>query len=231
MHRTSFGFSTPQALIIAGVLIAVAVVVGPLVRGEQTSPTADSGNAPVLAKELATDILPTDHILGDIKTADIVLTEYSDLECPFCANAHPILESLVNESEGSVAWIYRHFPLTEIHAEAMPRAIASECIALNSGDEAFWQYIEGIFTGAETDSYTEYGVTTEMYTACATDQSILDKIQNDTELAAAAGATGTPHTVVANKKEGIILQGAQPKNVWDQVIEFVRTGELPAQDN
>ncbi len=86
-----------------------------------------------------------DHIFGDITKAQVTLIEYSDFECPFCARFHPTLDKIVGESNGSIAWVYRSFPLTQIHQNAMERAIAAECIAKIKGSDAFWKYADLLF--------------------------------------------------------------------------------------
>lgn len=86
-----------------------------------------------------------EHILGNVATAQITIIEYSDFECPFCARFHPILEKIVSESNGNIAWVYRQFPLVQIHQHAMERAIASECVAKIKGNDAFWKYGDLLF--------------------------------------------------------------------------------------
>lgn len=86
-----------------------------------------------------------EHIKGDIAKAQVTIIEYSDFECPFCARFHPTLEKIVSESNGNVAWIYRQFPLVQIHQHAMERAIASECVAQIKGNDAFWKYGDLLF--------------------------------------------------------------------------------------
>jgi len=88
---------------------------------------------------------PSEHILGDITKAQVTIIEYSDFECPFCARFHPILEKIVSESNGNVAWVYRNFPLVQIHQHAMERAIAAECVAKIKGNNAFWKYADLLF--------------------------------------------------------------------------------------
>lgn len=87
----------------------------------------------------------TDHIKGDPSTAQITIIEYSDFECPFCARFHPVLEKIVAESNGSIAWVYRQFPLVQIHQNAMERTVASECVAKLKGNDAFWEYADLLF--------------------------------------------------------------------------------------
>lgn len=121
----------------------VKKIIDEVIAGKVT--TAYTGEVP--------PIDATDHILGDVKTAKVTIIEYSDFECPYCARFHPTLEKIISESNGNVAWVYRQFPLTQIHQNSMERAIASECIAKIKGNEAFWKYADllfGLLTPAPT---------------------------------------------------------------------------------
>lgn len=89
-------------------------------------------------------VSPDDHYFGS-KDAEVVIVEYSDLECPYCAKFHDTLHQLVTDYNGKVAWVYRHLPLTQIHATAEDKALASECVAELGGNDAFWKYIDNIF--------------------------------------------------------------------------------------
>ncbi|MEK7070964.1 MAG: DsbA family protein, partial [Patescibacteria group bacterium] len=85
----------------------------------------------------------SDHYRGD-KSARYVWIEYSDLECPFCKQAHPDIQKVINENAGKVVWAYRHFPLS-FHPKAQKSAEAVECAADQGGDEAFWKMTDGIY--------------------------------------------------------------------------------------
>lgn len=88
---------------------------------------------------------PNEHILGDISKAQVTIIEYSDFECTYCSRFHPTLKKIVSESNGNIAWVYRHFPLVQIHQNAMERAVASECVAKIKGNDAFWKYADLLF--------------------------------------------------------------------------------------
>ncbi|NVN97471.1 thioredoxin domain-containing protein [Candidatus Nomurabacteria bacterium] len=82
-----------------------------------------------------------DHLYGSAD-APVVIIEYSDYECPYCARFHPEIKQIVDESKGGVAWIYRHWP---IHAGSLDKLIAAECVAKLKGNDAFWKYSESLF--------------------------------------------------------------------------------------
>lgn len=85
-----------------------------------------------------------EHIVGS-PTAPIVLVEYSDFQCPYCKMIHPDLKRIVSESGGQISWVYRNFPLYQIHPQAENAANAAECIAAQLGNDAFWKFGDAIF--------------------------------------------------------------------------------------
>ena len=85
---------------------------------------------------------PNEHIIGN-KNAALTIIEYSDFQCPYCAQFHPTLQNIVS-TDPAIAWVYRHFPLPN-HPEALPAAIASECAAKLGGNEVFWEYATALF--------------------------------------------------------------------------------------
>lgn len=82
-----------------------------------------------------------DHIIGSID-APIVIVEYSDLECPYCKRFGGVMKQIVEESNGQVAWVYRHWV---VHQGALPKTAAAECVAKIKGNEAFWKYVDLTF--------------------------------------------------------------------------------------
>ena len=82
-----------------------------------------------------------DHIIGN-PNAPIIIVEYSDLECPYCKKFGDVMKEIVSESNGDVAWIYRHWV---VHSTALPKAAAAECVAKIKGNSAFWEYIDLVF--------------------------------------------------------------------------------------
>ena len=84
-----------------------------------------------------------DHKTSTLAGKTVRIVEYSDLDCPYCKRIHPELEAVVANNE-NVVWIYRHFPLTNLHPNASIKAEASECVAKIGGDDAFWKFIRNV---------------------------------------------------------------------------------------
>ena len=86
-----------------------------------------------------------DHIIGD-KNAKVVIVEYSDTECPFCKVFHETLHQVVSEYDGKdVAWVFRHWPIPQLHPKAPKEAEALECAAELGGNDMFWKYTHKLF--------------------------------------------------------------------------------------
>lgn len=100
-----------------------------------------SGNVTDVYSGDISPITVDDHIIGSID-AQVVIVEYSDLECPYCKRFGQTMKEVVAESNGNVAWVYRHWV---VHQGALSKAGAAECVAKIKGNEAFWKYIDLIF--------------------------------------------------------------------------------------
>lgn len=110
-------------------------------------PTLAPGQpTPAPKQDVAIGHLP---ILGN-KDAAVTVIEFSDFQCPFCdqfvKNTYPQLKKEYIDT-GKIAFAYRHFPLTSIHPNATPAAIASEC-ANEQGK--FWEYHDTLFQNQAT---------------------------------------------------------------------------------
>lgn len=174
-----------------------------------TAPTNDIPNGKLTAEQAkrvpaATD---NDHIKGS-KDAAVIIIEYSDLQCPFCEKFHPTMQQALNEYGNKIAWVYRQFPLTSIHPRALPSANASECVAALAGGDAFWKFIDTIFSNQDKyltdDGLAEAAVLSgakkDDFASCYSAkkyQSVVDAQQKGAE---AAGITGTPGSFIINKK-------------------------------
>jgi len=79
-----------------------------------------------------------DHVLGPDDAA-VTLVEYGDFQCPHCARAHRVLPKVLKRLGSRVRFVFRHFPLAESHPNAIHAAEASESVAAQAGETAFWK--------------------------------------------------------------------------------------------
>jgi protein-disulfide isomerase len=214
----------PIAVVVAGALIAGAIYFG----GSSPSGTETRGNQNTDTVEIE-DVSSKDHIIGS-PDAKVVIIEYSDTECPFCKIFHSTVSQVMDEYKGqSVAWVYRHFPIEELHTRAPKEAEATECAAEQGGNNAFWSYLNKIFATTSSNDTLDpqelpriaesIGLNVSAFNQCLESNKYADKIKKDVEAAYNAGAQGTPYTVVVSGKKKSIIVGAQDYNTVKSVID------------
>ncbi|HZR47221.1 MAG TPA: DsbA family protein [Candidatus Manganitrophaceae bacterium] len=96
-----------------------------------------------------TPITKEDWIRGK-KNAPVTILEYGDFECPYCGMAYPELEAVQEEALDAVRLVYRHFPLTTVHPNALPAAEAAEAAGAQG---KFWEMHDMLFTHQEALEY------------------------------------------------------------------------------
>jgi formate-nitrite transporter family protein len=82
-----------------------------------------------------------DHVAGS-EDAPVTLVEYGDYECPYCGLAYPIVKAAQRELGGRLRFVFRHFPLAEVHPHARHAAQAAEAAAAQG---KFWEMHDMIF--------------------------------------------------------------------------------------
>jgi len=219
-------FAIPISIIIAGALIA-----GGLLLSGRTF-FAENDGAPKVNLNAVREVTDRDHIMGD-PNAQIVVIEYSDFECPFCKSFHQTMNRIMDEygDSGTVAWVYRHFPLDSIHTKARIEAVASECAAEQGGNTAFWAFTNRFFEVTPSNDQTdiqnvipaiadEIGLEKEAFLTCLESGKYDAYIQEDLNNAVATGARGTPWSIVLlpNGKK-VQISGGQPYDSVKQLIE------------
>jgi protein-disulfide isomerase len=110
-----------------------------------TTSTAPSSHA--VGGRLRPDVTGRDHSQGPVN-APVTLVEYGDYQCPYCCQAHPLVKALqqrLGDAGSPFRFVFRNFPLTEIHPWALHAAEAAESVAAHGGDAAFWAMHDTIF--------------------------------------------------------------------------------------
>jgi len=78
-----------------------------------------------------------DHVQG-AADAEVTLVEYGDYECPYCGQAFPIVQRIQQRLGHRLRFVFRNFPLSEIHPHALHAAEAAEAVGALGGPDAFW---------------------------------------------------------------------------------------------
>ena len=202
-------FTIPLSIIIAGIIIA-----GAYFLSQPKSPTMGQTRLASQAQIPSTipmrPVSSTDHILGN-PNADVVIVEYSDTECPYCKGFQSTMQRLINEygGAGQVAWVYRHFPIAELHSKAPKEAEATECVYELGGPTKFWTFLNLIYDQTPSNNglnaselpkmAAASGVDTKLFNTCLASGKYTAKVQVDYNDAINAGAQGTPYLVLITK--------------------------------
>ena len=197
--------------------VAVQQPSGPVVEAPQ--PT----QSPYKRYDIPTDGYPS---LGPAN-AKITIVEFSDFQCPFCRRFHAdTYHALLDAYPGQIRFVYRNLPLTSIHPNAMPAAIASLCA---NDQNAFWDFYEKLFTNDTLDEATyiqhatDLGLNVDTFKACLTSGSHDDFIKKDMDFSLGLGVQSTPTFFV----NGLAIVGAQPLENFKQLIDKELAGEIP----
>jgi len=209
-----------------GTTIAGALIAGAVIFSNGNTQVAGGGNENQNQEVNIAEITERDHLFGN-PNAPIKIVEYSDFECPFCSRFHPTVEQVVQEFDGEVAWVYRHFPLN-IHANAEPAAEASECVAELGGNDAFWSFSEELFNnqrGLGESLYLQLaaaeGVSESAMQSCLDSDRHLAKVRSDMQDAINAGGRGTPFSVVIGENGDMVpFSGALP---YESVVSVINS--------
>lgn len=190
-------------LLLALALIAAAVVASLVLRKPQPS-VADPRAQWELRQQTVSQIIRSSDrtaLIGSSPTygnpdAGIILFEFSDFQCPYCAKASLDVQVFMEKHSDDVLFVYKHFPLMQIHPEALSAARAAWAAAQQ---DQFWIYHDGLFANQSRLGETLYdelaqqiGLDLEAFDRDRNSPASLAAVQRDLQLAQSMALNGTP---------------------------------------
>ena len=159
--------------------------------------------------------------------APITIIEFSDYECPYCISWHTQVWPLLIEAyPDQIRLVYRDFPLSSIHPNAAPAAEAAYCAR---EQDRFWEFHELLFSGGQAlgkAAYLSYasemGLDLDQFTRCLDEERYAADVDANFQYALQLGVQSTPTFFI----NGIALIGAQPFEVFQEIIELELAGKL-----
>lgn len=156
-------------------------------------------------------------------SASVVIVEFSDFECPFCARVQTTTGELRKKYGDRIKWVMKDFPLN-FHADAMGAHIAANCVLKQNAD-TYWKFFDIIFapdrpagilkeSGLKKTAQS-VGADMQQYEACLNDPKVRQEIEGDVQEGQSVGVTGTPAFFINGK----FLSGAQPIGEFISLIE------------
>jgi protein-disulfide isomerase len=231
---------TNTVIIAAVIFFVVGYLVGNVVpipgKTSEQAKVQQFNNQPVAGNTEQQQVLnqkvslsPDDDPTIGNKDAKVIVYEFSDFECPFCQRFfQQSLGQLEKEyiETGKVLFVYKDFPLVQIHPAAGPAAIYAKC----ANDQGKWrEFHDAVFNNQDQLRSGQSGLDQLAKSAgldmlalqkCASDPSSQSEVENDLRTGASLGVTGTPSFFIGSPEKGFVnVVGAQPYSVIKQVID------------
>lgn len=192
--------------------VVVLILGGLVVYSRISNPPIDissiDGNGIIAASDQNGNI--GDHTLGNVDST-VTLVEYGDFQCPSCAAAHTYVKEVTDEYQDKMLFIFRNFPLTTIH----PNALAASGTAESAGlQDKYWEMHDILFenlsvwkdlTGqARTDQFVAYavslGLDKDQFLVDIAGEQVSKKISFDQTLGKKVGVNATPSFFLNGEK-------------------------------
>ncbi|MBK4730065.1 thioredoxin domain-containing protein [Oxynema sp. CENA135] len=151
----------------------------------------------------------------------IVLLEFSDFQCPFCARAHETVKTFMEKHNDTVTLAYKHLPLASIHPQAIP---ASKAAWAAQQQDKFWDYYDALFEQQNRlgeELYLEIArnlkLDLEQFNRDREGQAATNAIEKDLQLAKTLGINGTPFFIMNGETFAGAVELSEMENVLAKV--------------
>jgi protein-disulfide isomerase len=148
-----------------------------------------------MTNRLITPVGAEDHIAGS-DAALVTLVEYGDYECPFCGRAHTVVRALQRRLGARLRFVFRNFPLAQMHPHALLAAEAAEAAGAQG---RFWHMHDTLYENQdalETPDLLEYASGMDLDLDVFIDDlrrhRFLDRIAAEVRAGEKSGVQGTP---------------------------------------
>ena len=215
--------------IVTGVLVACALVVTVAVVRQAfwTPAPSPSPSREPRAVDGWQDLAEVGLRLGP-EDAAVVVVEFADFQCPFCATEADNLRRILSQYSGDLAVVFRHFPLQHIHPHAHSAAVAAECAGAQG---RFRPFHDLLFDRQDEIGEVEWAAFAAMVNAdtaafngCLSDAWPRERVDEDLRTAKRLGLTGTPSVIV----NGLLLPGTPSVDVLRDHIDRAMQQSRPA---
>lgn len=210
--------------VVASVTTLIVLVgffaAGFFVRGwwDQRGSIADAPAEPGV--RVVANVSADDDPYWGAKDARVTVVEFADFQCPFCQrHAETTLPRLKDTYGDRVRYVFRDFPITNLHPNAFQAAEAAQC-ALAQGK--FWDYHDRLFRNPEMldlaglkNHAAALGLDRAAFQTCLESRTYKSEVQADLDAGIAYGITGTPAFFV----NGRAVEGAAPLSVFQRIID------------
>lgn len=225
---------TLLVLVLLGLFVARVVYFADLIRSGDLSAQSFSFTDKLTTNDILSR-LPVEDGIYDLETSDdpsigsaeaaVTIVEFADFECPFSRDSSFILRELATVYADNIYYIYRDFPLTDLHAMAQKAAEAGEC-AQDQGK--FWEYHDKMYqnqTSLNEESLVAFAQSLNMnvteFESCLDSGRYAEEVLDDYEAGLASGVRGTPTFFINGNR----IAGSIPRDILEAIIQSILNRE------
>ncbi len=212
--------------IIGAIVVFTLVVFGVIFGlGASSSSTNPPPPQPIKVDQGAI-VRDANHSRGP-SDAKVTVVEFGDFQCPACEAHYPVLKQILQDYDGKVRLVYRHFPLIDIHPNAYVAALAAEAAA---SQNKFWEMHDRLFETQndwagqpnplakfERDAQ-QLGLNIDQFKKDTKDQPVIDRVRQDMGDAEALGLDSTP-TIYIN---GEVIAQTDPTSLKTRIDALLK---------
>ena len=145
-----------------------------------------------------------DHVRG---SGPVTILVYGDYECPYTRALELVIRQLLTRDGDTFRYVYRYFPLREIHPHAQMAAEAAETVSALAGPDAFWRMHDALFADQYhleapdlEDRATATGVNMRAYLTAMQTHQFAERVERDVQSGSANGVEGTPSVFINGER-------------------------------
>lgn len=153
------------------------------------------------------------------KNAPITIVEFADFQCPYCYVAEATVKSILDKYKNKVKFVFRSYPLIQLHPQAVNASIAAECA---KNQDKFWEMHDILFENHRNlteNAYDTFAKSLKLdvkkFQICFKNPAIKNKVMNDAAYGQSLGINATPAFYI----NGVLLMGAQPESEFVSIID------------
>ncbi|MDH7462560.1 thioredoxin domain-containing protein [Chitinophagaceae bacterium 26-R-25] len=169
--------------------------------------------------KLRPEVTSNDHMQGNVN-ASVELVEYGDYECPHCGRAYPVIKKIQKKMGDNLKFVFRNFPLSEVHPDARMAATAAEAA---DAQGKFWEMHDVIFENQDSLNYEDLmgyaeslGLDMDQFEKDFNSRKYSDRVDEDFESGLRSGVNGTP---------GFFVNGEKYNGIWEdtELLHFLQS--------
>lgn len=222
---------TQEAKVLIGIgVVTIAILLGAaFLLGDNKGNSADNQTQVAKVADASLLVRPDSHkIEAASKSASVTMVEFADFQCPGCGNFYPLSKRLQADYRGKVTFVFRHYPLVQLHKNAMTAALAAEAAGKQGKfwemhdklfeDQKDWQASDkplNIFVGYAKD----LGLDVDAFRESVESKEFTDKIQKDVNDGNATGVTSTPTVFINGYKQLQVFDEQSLRQALDESLK------------